>query len=266
MDNVVAQITQYGYAQFPQLLDAAVIAEFREVGGCGAADPSISGTGIVEHAPALVLPLIANAKVLDVIERVMGPFVQLDTFSVISIPPGSKLGINWHRDPYGSVPRGTEFQRPLGMNLLVYLQDLDSETGPLRVIPGSHRRALVLPPEARHRPHVDEALLNVRAGDAILLHNNLIHSRSQNKSDIPRMHVSIVHNLSCMRQRIDLSGPVAQSIIASLARRRESRLLRLLGRDLTARKRYNAGFVQDECSMWNRWIEEDAAGLTFCNE
>ena len=63
------------------------------------------------------------------------------------------------------------------MNLLCYLQDMNAQTGPLRVIPASHLGAPPTPVgEATWLPHPQEQLLDLKAGDLVVIHSDLIHS------------------------------------------------------------------------------------------
>ena len=71
----------------------------------------------------------------------------------------------------------TDYRIPSGMNLLCYLQDMNAQTGPLRVIPASHLGAPPTPVgEATWLPHPQEQLLDLKAGDLVVIHSDLIHS------------------------------------------------------------------------------------------
>lgn len=142
---------------------------------------------------------------LDFLERLFGPFVQLDGFGITGTPPhaytaarrGTLVDQGWHRDSsiadrYGQHGAGTpyeglinsyatpKYKPPNGVNLLTYLQDMDETTGALRVVRRSH---LGQPPtpsgEAKGIPHPEEILLDMKAGDLVVMHGECIHAGTQ---------------------------------------------------------------------------------------
>jgi ectoine hydroxylase-related dioxygenase (phytanoyl-CoA dioxygenase family) len=256
----VDEVIKYGFTIFENLLSKDVVVTLREIAKSARVDSNlyIFGRELFKTQPGVVLPIIGCTRVLKVLELIFGPFVQLDSFSVIGISVGCSANIYWHRDPYGSVPRGTEFQRPLAMNMLIYLQDLDTSVGPLRVIPGSHRSPLVMDAEQREQPYCSERLIVPKAGDGVLIHNNLVHSRTRNNSAADRIHISIIYNLTCMRSTLDFRLPEFREIIMELEKHRSAPCyLRLFGEDRRADVRYNSGFLNNDEESWQRWIDEE---------
>jgi hypothetical protein len=257
-------LAEDGFTVFGGLLGDGAVAQLRATAACGQAgdDLYVCGRETLEQHPELVLPLICSPAVLDACEAVMGPFVQMDSFSVVGLRPGGGGGISWHRDVYGSVPRSSAFERPLALNLLVYLQDLTPDVGPLRVILGSHREPLLLTEAERREPHPREQLIGFSAGDAVLIHNNLVHSRSPNRSGTDRMHISVVYTLSCMRPSIDTSRDPLAALLVEARRVGDARLMRLLGDDVHAQARFNAGFLRADSEAWRDWIAADRGART----
>jgi Phytanoyl-CoA dioxygenase (PhyH) len=255
----VAEVIQQGYTVFQALLPDNSVSMLRDVVKRERQDQQIItlGAELFETYPEIILPLISSARVLETLELLVGPFVQLDSVSLVALSPHCEAAIGWHRDPYGSVPRGQEFQKPLALNLLVYLQDLTDDVGPLRVIAGSHRCPLVMSAEQRTQPHPAEEMVRARSGDGVLVHNNLVHSRSRNLSQADRMHVSIVYSLTCMRPWIDFEAQPLKAIRAEIRNSGNHRLMRLLGDDVLGTERYNDGFLTEEAVAWKKWIEEE---------
>src|SRR5262249_16837632 len=142
------------------------------------------------------------------------------------------------------------------LNLLIYLQNLHASVGPLRVIPGSHREPLIMPEQERSVPHQRERLLFLAKGDAILLHNNVVHSRSRNLSGKDRIHVSILYNMSFMRQDLVFS-PGLSLIVDKLGKIGDPRLLRLFGQDHESWRRNNSGFMCSEEVAWADWLKQE---------
>jgi hypothetical protein len=248
-----------GLVVLPSLAGSEAVAALRAVAKQARVKHQIYLTGgeLLPFQPDLVLPILGSARVLDIAESVIGPFVQLDSISLVGIPPRISAGISWHRDIYGSVPRGSDFQRPLALNLLIYLQDLNEEVGAFRFIPGSHRQAVLLDTQQKVRPHPSEKLLFANAGDGVLLHNNLVHSRSPNLSDDDRIHLSVVYTWTCMRPGINLTLPGVRSIIEELRKADIPRYLRLFGEDASADQRYNSGFLEPDERMWETWRKSE---------
>lgn len=94
---------------------------------------------------------------------------------------------------------------------------LDSATranGCMQVIPGSHRLGLLsdrghtLTPEqeAEHCRDERSAYLEAEAGEAILLHNYLLHRSGVNGTDLPRRAFSVVYMDAATRRRSDGIG------------------------------------------------------------
>jgi ectoine hydroxylase-related dioxygenase (phytanoyl-CoA dioxygenase family) len=76
--------------------------------------------------------------------------------------------------------------RPLAVNVAMYLTDMTPDKGPLYVIPGSHRWHRE-PTEAEMiAPHGDEVVVEVPAGTAIAFDAQLWHTGSKNLSATPR--------------------------------------------------------------------------------
>jgi len=221
--------------------------------------------GFVEAAPALAVATAANLQVLDFAERVMGPFVQLDGLTLVIWPPlpsthPDNEGLHWHRDPWAHTPSNS-YHRPLGINAITYLQDLDARNGPLRVIPGSHAVPFTMHTSLRRLPHRDERLIYAKAGDVIIMHNCLVHSRTPNLAGRTRSYVSVYYNLNWLRSSSSIEGTNARAIVAAAHGRGDVRLARLFGDDPQLEARTNCGFLTADEQCWSEWINEDRALL-----
>ena len=142
------------------------------------------------------------------------------------------------------------------INAIVYLQNLTDETGPLRVIPGSHMRALSIPRENK-TAHPEEKTIYLKSGDAVMFHCSMLHAGSPNMSGEPRYIYIITYNHSWLKYRGNHNGPNAQAFIEFARKENNRLLLRLLGEDDLLFSRANSGYqLPDEC-MWKKWIDED---------
>jgi ectoine hydroxylase-related dioxygenase (phytanoyl-CoA dioxygenase family) len=265
------QFREDGYAVLPGLYDEETMEVWRRLHRRLCEENArAEGMGswwfgnMTERAPVEMLPAVANPSVLELLEAIMGPFVQLDNLTLAAFPPTENLDgkvSGWHRDRWAEVPRGPTFQRPLAANAISYLQDLDDAYGPLRVIPGSHRRPITIAPEDQQLPHPEERLVYAKAGDAVVTHNGLIHSGTPNTSGKVRYFFSVYYNLSWLRTTDDHSGPNVTRIVAEAKERGDHRMLRLFGVDEHLQQRGNSGFLQPDENRWAEWLAEDEAAL-----
>ena len=269
LEEHLAEFRRDGFTLFPQMLDAAWIREMRDgfeelegrVPNADGSRPSAI-TDLLEHKPEPVLRALSNERLLDFAEMVVGPHVQLESITFRRTPPqpeqdGAALG--FHRDMFAFFPEDGVYHRPLLFNALSYLQDLTDETGPLRIIPGTHMRALRMSPEEARRPHPEEVIVYPRAGDTAVFHCSMLHSGSPNRSNDYRYLFFLTFNHSWLKHRANYRGPVSQAVIAGARARNDRRLLRLLGVDDRFVQRANCGFLEPDEENWKRWIAEDAA-------
>ena len=269
LEEHLAEFRRDGFTLFPQMLDAVWIREMRDgfeelEGRVPNADGSRPAaiTDLLEHKPEPVLRALSNERLLDFAEMVVGPHVQLESITFRRTPPqpeqdGAALG--FHRDMFAFFPEDGVYHRPLLFNALSYLQDLTDETGPLRIIPGTHMRALRMSPEEARRPHPEEVIVYPRAGDTAVFHCSMLHSGSPNRSSDYRYLFFLTFNHSWLKHRANYRGPVSQAVIAGARARNDRRLLRLLGVDDQFARRANCGFLEPDEENWKRWIAEDAA-------
>ena len=221
---------------------------------------------LTEAEPRLMLPAVANPNILDFAEKVMGPFVQLDNLTFMGFPSVSKeeaegKASGWHRDRYGWLPEGPQYIKPPACNAIAYMQDLTDEYGPLRVVPGSHRSNVVPSDDDRQKPHTDEKIIHVKAGDVVFTHCCVLHSGTPNYSGKLRYFFSIYYNLSYMKTTDNHNGPNITAIIGNAEKRDDRRTKRLFGVDNQVEMRVNSGFAKHDEVIWEEWIEEDRVVL-----
>ena len=221
---------------------------------------------MLERAPHLMWQAVANPQVLDFAEQVVGPFIQLDNLTLAAFPAKAKddptaQQCGWHRDRWAHVPSG-QYDRPLSMNAICYLQDLTVESGPLRVITGSHITPVTMDEKQRGEPHPDEELLYLEAGDLVLTHNGLLHSGTPNTSGKKRYFFSVYYNISWLKCTDTFDGPNCRQLIAWARSRNDHRALRLLGQDDHLQARGNSGFQEPDEGRWAEWSAADRDAIT----
>ena len=271
LEEHLEEFKTVGFTLFPKMLEdswvGAMRDSFEEI-----ADrlPNPDGSraaafvDVLEHKPDLVLPALTNKRLLDFAEMIIGPHVQLESITyrrTAPQAPNTNLVLGFHRDMFAEFPQEGVYHSPLLFNALSYLQDLDDENGPLRIIPGSHLKALSLTPEERKQPHPDEVIVYPTAGDVAVFHNAIVHSGTANYSKDYRYLFFLTMNHSWLKHRANYSGPISESVKARARLTGDRRLLRLLGEDEKFVRRANSGFMQPDELMWEQWIAEDAADL-----
>lgn len=200
------------FADLP--FDARLIKIYQETKRAHAQyfDFSLPFKGVTEDTPFWTGPAVFNAfvneRLLDAVEQLIGPEIYSNPVQHVRIKPPEKylptndLGMPvigptaWHQD-HGVV---TEEADDTNMITAWFsLTDTPVESGPLNVVPGSHRSGLLTHcldydgngPEFRGGRQIprrlfekDQAIpLPTRRGDVIFLHKQIVHGSLSNVSD-----------------------------------------------------------------------------------
>ena len=246
---------------------------------------SIGFPGLLAAAPEVAEPLIKafllSPRLLDLAERVMGPFVQGDGFYVVGTPPAQLTGratgvasrqellaeaAGWHRDGYSHhnmwrndpgyaddlADGGQPFTPPLAAHMLCYLQDMDGPGGPLLAVPGSHRSAFGEKPVGAG----EEAVVPVdaKAGDVVFFHCDMLHSGSVNRADdVWRYMVTSFVVRAGLPHRDDFTAPpLVRALVAEAEARGDRRVLRFFAADTM-----DGGPLRREEELWRGVIDEE---------
>ena len=235
-----------------------------------------------EVAEVLIKPFLLNPRLLDLAERVMGPFVQGDGFYVVGTPPtqltGRATGVasrpellaeaaGWHRDGYNNhtmwranpgyaddlADGGKPFTPPLAAHMLCYLQDMDGPGGPLLAVPGSHRSAFGdKPVSAEEKEEV--VSVDAKAGDAVFFHCDMLHSGSPNRADSAwRYMVTSFVVRAGLPYRDDFTdAPLVRALIEEAETRGDRRVLRFFAADTA-----DGGPLRREEQQWRAAVDEE---------
>ncbi len=213
-----------------------------------------------EVAELLIKPFLLSPRLLDLAERVMGPYVQGDGFYVVGTPPteftGREPGIlphaqlvdetaGWHRDGYNHhnmwrnnagymddlVAGNQPFTPPLAAHMLCYLQDMDGPGGPLLAVPGSHRSAMGDKPVGTEKEAVVQ--VDAKAGDVVFFHCDMLHSGSANRAETAwRYMVTSFVVRAGLPHRDDFTEcPLVRALVAEAEARGDRRVLRFFAAD-----------------------------------
>ena len=149
------------------------------------------GTEPIHHA-------FHQEKVLTIVEELIGPNLIINNASILAFNPGVSYKLGWHRDVI-QIPEAEiedrlfsvdRFHNSVQINLPLVQEDA------LEIVPGSHNRANT-PEENRffagtkHYAPLDVEMpgalkVSLRAGQAVLYNNNLIHRGCSENANVPR--------------------------------------------------------------------------------
>jgi phytanoyl-CoA hydroxylase len=156
--------------------------------------------------------LVFHPRILDVVETLIGPNIQLHQSRLILKPRTPGAWFDWHQD-FPAFPH-TNFDLVI---VTVYLDDSASDNGGLAVIPGSHRlgplghqftfdgapRTRLA--DRRLRPRRGHGVdVPVRAGGVLVHHANLLHSSKANRTDRSRAALSFWYRAA---DNVQVGGP-----------------------------------------------------------
>lgn len=156
--------------------------------------------------------LITSRLFERVATAVLGPDVTLYRAVLFNKPPGSGSPIPWHQDggSFWGVDRDPVLQ------IWVALDDIDASCGCVSYLPETHRAGLATPlggvvPEDRVAawrsatpPPPDEIALPARAGEALLIHNQVWHRSGPNPGERRRRAFTVCFldaRTRCLRKK-----------------------------------------------------------------
>jgi len=137
--------------------------ELRSTEALAGSRSSIWIQNVLEKRADVAWLTASHPLLLRLLERLMGPFVQIESVILAGFPPVSEDqagGVSaWHRDRlFSPLPQDGVYCRPNVVVLMTYLQEQTRSVGPLRVLPGSHLLVSAIRPEGKHQPAPGEVL------------------------------------------------------------------------------------------------------------
>jgi ectoine hydroxylase-related dioxygenase (phytanoyl-CoA dioxygenase family) len=125
---------------------------------------------------------VTKPRLIEALRLCVGDDIQILSYDAPETPPGKGPARAWHIEVHG----GFSSDSCLSVNAGMYFQDVNEETGPLYIVPGSHRWRREPTAEERGRPQAGEIAVAMPAGTGIVIHGQLWHSGGRNTSDRPR--------------------------------------------------------------------------------
>jgi ectoine hydroxylase-related dioxygenase (phytanoyl-CoA dioxygenase family) len=232
----LAYYEDQGYLVLPELLSAAELATLRtalaevltEAEGLQETNDKFSVTQTddgqwsvrrifnpIAHHQAFH-DLVFNPKILDVVENLVGPNIQLHHTKLNLKPPSSgQARFEWHQD-YPFFPH-TNYDL---LAVMIYLDDSTEENGCLTIVPGSHklgpRNHLFAKDGAFSSQLEDKRVVEdpsrwlkvpVPAGGMELHHCNMLHSSTANRGTRPRSAMVIQYRAA---DNVAVGGSLSQ--------------------------------------------------------
>lgn len=136
--------------------------------------------------------LLYDSRILDVVEDLIGPNIQLFHDQALFKPAQHGGPIHWHQD--------NGYWQCLPATLVscwLTLDDVDADNGAMHVIPGSHlaahghERAEVLLDASGAVGDADPVVVDLPAGGAMFHHCQTLHHTPPNRTDRPRRAFAI---------------------------------------------------------------------------
>ncbi len=178
---------QHGFVVIPGSIETSKVADIhREIDELKV--PNRSGPF---DAPSFA-EQIGNPIVIELIRVLYGPDIRFFKGLYLSRPTiaESSDGVNrqplhqdWGKFDYEGDYRNTS---PAWVNVALYLDTLSQQSGPLWVVPGTHRRFDLAPGEDLESLASHACMVLPQSGDAVLFHCYTVHGGGTNRSDGPR--------------------------------------------------------------------------------
>jgi len=149
----------------------------------------------IQFAGGALSDLIAHPPTIAFLRRLFGDDIIMMTYDYARSEPGAPA-INLHSDsqPWGSKIFGAEQSCPRLVRCLYYLQDLTPDRAPFRVVPRSHLSFHNhANPYLRYKEHPEQHMICCRAGDAVLINQNVFHGNFPNRTDTAREMLGIAY-------------------------------------------------------------------------
>ncbi len=165
------EFNQNGYYVIERMLETDLLARI-----CHAFDLLEGYRNLLDHD--ITFLSVANHPILvSAIESILESRPQLLQFDGIARQPNTP-DQGWHAD-------FTFYcDRPLMLNVGVYLDELTADNGPICVVPGSHKHGTPPPRDPRDAGNLpDELRLTVPAGTAVIFDCTTWHRGGGNRSD-----------------------------------------------------------------------------------
>lgn len=190
-------LAESGYLRLPRRVASSLVVDLRAVyDEVLDTEESVNTERLRLLRWAPFRQLLDSAEVLGPAQDMFGNHLQLLDMWLTHQPAAGDAQTSvpserdWHRD---LTFLGADPTRPLMMNMLMFVDDVDEPHGPTVVLPGSHlsRRVDGVREHGTAR-HADEHAVPLAAGEILFFNSSLVHSRGVNTSPHPRRGVAML--------------------------------------------------------------------------
>ncbi|MCC6729604.1 MAG: phytanoyl-CoA dioxygenase family protein [Chthonomonadales bacterium] len=224
MSDSARLFAEQGFIVVPRLLDAGEVPGIKEEIGriLSAAGPGVAETGVfvgLAASSAALRALAADARILDVLEPLIGPDIEFLSDKVVYKSAATAYGSPWHQDwPY--------WKGAHKLSVWIALDRATPENGCLKLLPASHRTvaehtgaiAAGAVPAFVHRldeDAVDESqavTAPLEPGGAVVFHDLLLHASHPNRSGADRWALISTYR-SAAEADLDYEWSVAAAVV-----------------------------------------------------
>ena len=201
IDDIMLGRAAIDYAKLLMQLDSTT-GRYEDAGAqtCGHKDATLAYRKIQGlECDDLFLAYMQRPIFREICAALYGPEVPIACFRAMFMNKPARQGTSlpWHQD------RWTDLDRDPQITVWTALDPATIANGCVQVIPGSHRAGLINPshpsgfltPEQAqvHCPPDKTQYLELRPGEAVLLHNYTLHSSDVNQTDVSRRAFSVCY-------------------------------------------------------------------------
>jgi phytanoyl-CoA hydroxylase len=224
LTDIAREFEENGFAVVRGMFTAAEVAEFKqETLRLLETHPAHAGVfvGLAANSERF-RNLARDPRLLDALEPIIGPDIEFLSDKVVFKSASTDYGSPWHQD-------WLYWEGQHKISVWIALDLATPENGCLKMLPGSHRQAVVhdgVSPDGRSFGHrlrpdaVDESkavVLPCEPGDAVLFHDLTLHSSFPNSSGRDRWSVISTYR-SASEPDIDYSWSVAKEVVRGVGR------------------------------------------------
>jgi ectoine hydroxylase-related dioxygenase (phytanoyl-CoA dioxygenase family) len=177
----------------------------RQTPGQGGGFGGLFVRNLLDRHPVFLETLLRFEPCLSVARAMLGPQVQVHaTVLRVAYPELEGQGVQWHfHQRVVPEPVPAWFRGPVVVDNLIYLDDLTEDSGPLVVLPGSHRvhdRDIL---DGDHSDKPGQVVLTVPAGSCITSHSSLWHKALAPRPTGGKRRLLILGYSSVWQKQID---------------------------------------------------------------
>ncbi|NKB67880.1 MAG: hypothetical protein GKR89_12535 [Candidatus Latescibacteria bacterium] len=184
-EQALAELDIYGFTLVEDVLDQDQVAAMKEAlircaEEVGTEHTHRGSARHVSNLPTLdkvFFPCIDHPKIMPLLEHYLEESLILGSLNSRIVRPG-----DGYQGMHSDIPAGMlNMATPVMMNTVWLLDAFSPENGGTRVVPGSHKSGLALPPEGFDIKHIHQA--QAPAGSVLVFNGQCWHGGGANNSD-----------------------------------------------------------------------------------